>query len=159
VLLLSFHLGEGAYAMPCKQVVEVVPMVKLDPVPGAGPYVTGQFDYRGQVVPVIDLRRLVAGEPCRACLSTRIILVEQLGADRRMRPIGLLAERVTETINEDPKSIKPAAVHVDELKFLGGVFIGPERMIRLVDVDALCESIRVVTSEAGAHVLAKREGP
>ncbi len=140
--MLSFHLGERAYAMPCLQILEIVPLGTLEAVPGAPDYVAGQLDYRGHLVPVVDLRRLVAGEPCRAVLSTRIIIVKQTAAGAVLSAIGLVAERVTETISMDPAEFHRAGVDVEHLRFLRGIALGARGTIQLFDVALLCEVLR-----------------
>lgn len=142
MLLLSFRLGERAYAMPCLQILEVVPLITLEPVPGAPAYVAGQLDYRGRIVPVVDLRRLVAGEPCRAVLSTRIIVVKQTAEDAALPAIGLVAEQVTETLTMEPGDFHRAGVDVEHLRFLRGIALGARGTIQLVDVPHLCETLR-----------------
>jgi chemotaxis-related protein WspB len=145
VLLLSFHLGERAYAMPCGQILEIVPLATLEPVPGAPGYLAGQLDYRGDIVPVIDLRHLIAGEPCRAVLSTRIIVIKQSAPDAALSAIGLVAERVTETITMDAGEFHRAGVDVEHLRFLRGIALGPRGTIQLVDVLQLCDTLRSQT--------------
>ena len=142
MLLLSFRLGERAYAMPCLQILEVVPLATLEPVPGAPAYLAGQLDYRGHIVPVVDLRQLVAGEPCRPVLSTRIIIVKQTAADAVIGAIGLVAERVVETLTMDPAEFHRAGVDVEHLRFLRGIALGAHGTIQLVDVPHLCEMLR-----------------
>jgi chemotaxis-related protein WspB len=68
-------------------VVEVVPAVRLHPLAGGPAWVAGVFGYRGAVTPVIDLHRLVTGDPCPAKLHARIVVV---GNPR----LGLLVEKV-----------------------------------------------------------------
>jgi len=158
VLLLSLQLGERAYAMPCNHILEIVPLTALEPVPGAPPYVAGQFDYRGQVVPVIDLRQLVTDEPCRAVLSTRIVVVEQTEAPGERRAIGLIAERVTETLSKEPSDFKGVGVEVEGHRFLAGIFMGERGMIHLVDLDSLCDALRTrsLTSDVLRQLLFDR---
>jgi len=141
VLLLSFRLGERAYAMACRQILEVVPLTQLEPVPGGPAYLAGQLDYRGRIVPVIDLRQLVTGEPCRAVLSTRIIVVQQTAADAVLPAIGLVAERVIETLTMEPDDFNRAGVDVERLRFLRGIALGARGTIQLVDVPHLCETL------------------
>jgi chemotaxis-related protein WspB len=142
MLLLSFHLGERSYATPCRQILEIVPLTGLEAVPGGPPYLAGQFDYRGRVVPAIDLRQLLTGEPCRGCLSTRIVIVEQTAPQAELRAIGLLAERVTETFSKAAHEFRGVGVDVAEMPFLGGVFMSERGMIHLLDLERLCESLR-----------------
>ena len=142
MLLLSFHLGERAYAMPCLQILEVVPLAGIEPVPGAPAYLVGQLDYRGHIVPVVDLRQLIAGEPCKAVLSTRIIVVKQTASDAVLHAIGLVAERVVETLTMEPGEFHRAGIDVEHLRFLRGIAVGAHGTIQLVDVAQLCETLR-----------------
>jgi chemotaxis-related protein WspB len=142
LLLLSFQLGERSYAMPCKHILEIVPTTVLEPVPGGPAYLAGQFDYRGRVVPAVDLRQLLTGERCQAFLSTRIIIVEQVAPGAELPAIGLLAERVTETFAKERSEFRGVGVGVEEHHFLCGVFMGERGMIHLLDVEELGQALR-----------------
>ena len=75
MLLLTFRAAENLYAIDVARVVEVVPRINLRRLPHAPGFLAGLFDYRGTVVPVVDLGVLLGSESCRDRLSTRIILV------------------------------------------------------------------------------------
>ncbi len=75
MLLLTFRAAENLYAIDVARVVEVVPRINLRQLPHAPIFLTGVFDYRGKIVPVVDLGVLLGSQSCRDRLSTRIILV------------------------------------------------------------------------------------
>ena len=75
MLLLTLKAGVNRYAIDVARVIEVVPNVELRTVPHAPSFLTGLLVYRGKVIPVLDLGQLLGSNPCRDCLSTRIILV------------------------------------------------------------------------------------
>jgi chemotaxis-related protein WspB len=75
MLLLTFRAAENLYALDVARVVEVVPRIDLRRFPHAPAFIAGMFDYRGTVVPVIDLGILLGSTACRNQLNTRIILV------------------------------------------------------------------------------------
>ena len=52
MLLLLLRLGTDRYALDARQVVEVIPVIKLKRIPPAPAYVAGMFNYRGKPVPV-----------------------------------------------------------------------------------------------------------
>ena len=81
MLLLTFRAADNLYAVDVARVVEVVPRVDLRRLPHAPGFLAGVFDYRGTVVPVIDLGLLLGSEGCRNRLSTRIILVNSRPVD------------------------------------------------------------------------------
>ena len=95
MLSLLFQIGAERYALDGQAVVEVVPRVRLDSVPGAPEWMPGILRYRGRRVPVADLSVLAGLPPCPVRLSTRIILVRHPSA-RDGRLLGLVAERVTD---------------------------------------------------------------
>ena len=76
MLLLTFRAADNLYAIEVARVVEVVPRIDVRRLPHAPGFLAGVFDYRGTVVPVIDLGILLGSESCRDRLSTRIILVD-----------------------------------------------------------------------------------
>lgn len=85
MLCLYAHAGPERLAIPAGAVVEVVPAVRLHSAAG----VAGVFRYRGAVVPVLDVYRLITGEPCPEALHARIVVVDN-------PRLGLLVERVSE---------------------------------------------------------------
>ena len=78
MLVLLFYLGDVTYTIKCDKVREIAPMVALKTMPHAPDFFAGLFNYRGMIVPVIDLCQLIQGRPCQIRLSTRIILVDYL---------------------------------------------------------------------------------
>src|SRR4051794_7179766 len=82
MLLLTFRAAESFYAVDVSRVVEVVPRIDLRRLPHAPAFLAGVFDYRGMVVPVVDLGVLLGSESCADRLSTRIILVDSRPGDR-----------------------------------------------------------------------------
>src|SRR5436189_2213983 len=99
MLILTFRVGSEAFALDTQQVVEVTPWVHLRPIPHAPAYVVGLCQFRGDVVPVIDLARLLGPVLSEPRLNTRIIIVRLLTDEGGQRLLGLLAERVQDVKN------------------------------------------------------------
>ena len=95
MLVLRFQVDQTLYAVPVKQVIEVVPRVELRRIPHASPCFLGLLHYRGGAIPVVDLGLLMGGAACADRLDTRILLVRTTMEGGRM---GLLAERVNELV-------------------------------------------------------------
>ncbi len=135
MLALSFQVGQERFALPCRNVVEVVPMLRLRALPRAPAFVAGIFDYRGVATAVIDLGMLVQGRPCAERLSTRVMIVKWHG-----RALGVLAEQVTDAIDIDEKRIGRAAFRVADAPYLGGVVLagdGSGVITQLIDAEQL----------------------
>ena len=142
MLVLLFYLGDTVYTMKCDRVREVAPVVTLKEIPHAPDYVAGLFNYRGVIVPVIDLRKLIQGTPCEMRMSTRVILVDYVKEDGSPYVLGLMAERVTETVRRDESAFVAPGLEMAEAPYLGGLMMEEREMIQYVDLDRLPESFQ-----------------
>ncbi|NDY42405.1 purine-binding chemotaxis protein CheW [Dissulfurirhabdus thermomarina] len=149
MLHILFHQDGDAYALPVDRVVEVVPMVHLRRLPGAPREVAGLANYRGRVIPVLDLCAVLAGRPCRPLASTRILVVRLPDPGGGERLAGLLAEGVTGTLQADEARFVEPGVHLDGAPYLGKVAAG-ESMVQVIEVDGLLpdELRRILFREA-----------
>ncbi|HEY9863833.1 MAG TPA: chemotaxis protein CheW, partial [Candidatus Obscuribacterales bacterium] len=76
MLILLFYAGKDLFAISSSYIVEVIPRVSFRKVHHVPEYVAGLFNYRGVILPVIDISQLIQGTPGRSHLSTRIIIVK-----------------------------------------------------------------------------------
>ena len=153
MLLLQFQAGNDRYGLDVSQVIEVIPMVAFRPLPHTDPSVAGLFNYRGTMVPVIDLTVLLTGVASRPLFSTRIILADYPGRDEKHHALGLMAERVTETISCAVGDFQPAGIAVAGAPYLGDLLLRQGEMIQRVEIErllppALRESLFVQAGEA-----------
>lgn len=137
MLLLLFTLDNHRYGLEARQVIEVVPLAELKPLPRAPDYVAGVLNYRGVPVPVLDLTQMNQSYPSRACMSTRIILVSYGAQTGQARLLGLMAERVTETALKDPDDFTPTGITTPEAAYLGPVANIAQGLLQLVRIEEL----------------------
>jgi chemotaxis-related protein WspB len=136
MLLLVFQLGDNRCGVDAGRVVEVVPLVGIEPAVAAPPGITGILRYRGRFVPVADLSERLLGRPAAQRLSTRIVLVTVSGDGGRFL-LGLALENATSTIRCNPAELVPPAVGSSEHPWLGSIFVDDNGPIRVIDVDRL----------------------
>jgi purine-binding chemotaxis protein CheW len=74
--VLTFRLEGREYAVPAGDVVEVLRMVAVTPVPEGPPWVCGVLNFRGRVIPVVDARARLGLARRDPDLSTPIVVVE-----------------------------------------------------------------------------------
>lgn len=138
MLMLLFYVGDNMYALDSSQVVEVIPRVSMRKIHHAPDYVAGLFKYRGAIVPVIDLCHLIQGLPSRSYLSTRIIMVSYVGKDNSKRCIGLMAERVTETLNKPDSELVDGGTPLNDAPaYLGEMIMDDKGMIQRIRLEYL----------------------
>lgn len=99
---VSFFVGGERFATPMAPVQEIIRVPWVARLPMAPPALLGLANLRGQVLPVLSLRRIFglpetdAGEAGRA-------LVINLGS-----PVGFVVDRVASVISTDKKDLEPA---------------------------------------------------
>lgn len=78
-------------------VVEVVPPVAWRAAPGTPPWVRGLFSYRGQLVPLVDVARLLGAAPEPDRMVNRVIVIRVPRGDTAVEwHVGLWVETVLE---------------------------------------------------------------
>jgi len=137
MLFVIFELGDDRYALDARQVVEILPLVRLRPLPHAPTGVAGLFNYRGAPVPAIDLTELAFGRPAVRRLSTRLLLVRYPYEHGLERLVGLIVERVTRTARHDEQEFVASGVSNTRAPYLGPVLIDSDGLLQRIDVAVL----------------------
>jgi chemotaxis-related protein WspB len=137
MVALLFEVAGQRYGLDIAQVVKVLPYVRLHRLPHVPSYVAGVFRYRDAMVPVIDLSQLIRGTPVQALMSTRIILVQHPGPTGPGSILGLLAERATDSLNDDGAEPLSSGVATPEAPYLGGLSVSGGSVIQYVKVENL----------------------
>jgi chemotaxis-related protein WspB len=145
MLVLQFYLGDVMYVIECDRVKEVAPMVALKHIPHSPACVAGLFNYRGTIVPVIDLRQFIHDSPCQLRLSTRIILVEYLKPDKEPGMFAIMAERITEAVDRPKTAFIAPGITMQEAPYLGGILMENDAMIQLIDLNRLAKSLKFLS--------------
>jgi chemotaxis-related protein WspB len=145
MLLLTFRIHEALYAVDASQVVEVIPRVEPRPVPHAPDYFAGVFNYRGAIVPAVDLGLLLGATPCRSRLSTRIILAGDSTVTGTL--VGLIAESVSDVRTLANNSAAFPPLHLRQAPYLGPVVQLNDELIQLIAINELLpDSLRLALS-------------
>lgn len=137
---LLVFAGDYTYAVDTQYVVEVIPQVKMIPIPHAPDYIHGHINFEGTAVPVVDLSLLVNGTRCSFCMHTRIVLLQPSGA--KAATFGLLAEKVTDVLDMDRAGFLDTGVSSSDLPFFEGISHKTGSAIELLNVDKLNAFLR-----------------
>jgi len=129
MLALCFNVGEQRLALPTAAVVEVLPRHVLRPVALAPPAVIGLLAFRGALVPVVDLCRLVLQRDCRPLRSSRMIVVS-LPQAQGHRLVALLAEHVLDLV---PAGDTVSGLQLADAPWLGDHLVDPPGLPQLLD--------------------------
>ena len=144
MLVLTFHVDGIVYAVPVKQVIEVVPRVALRPVPHAPLCFIGLIHYRGTALPVIDLGLLLGRSACIERLDTRILIVRTTVGGQ---PMGLLAEQVNELVEVDAARMAMHSPAMLDAPYLTEVYETEAGLLQLIDPERI--SVGTVAESEG----------
>lgn len=131
---VTFFLGKEEYGIPILSVREIIGIVQITPIPQTPSFVRGVINLRGNVIPIIDLRRkfgMGGGEESR---ENCIVVVRAHGSDT-----GLLVDRMSEVANLEAGDIQDPPPVGGELKtdFILGIDKSEGKVRLLLDIDEI----------------------
>jgi purine-binding chemotaxis protein CheW len=134
IQVACFRLGNDLYAVDIMRIKEIIRPQKLTSLPKAPDFVDGVLNLRGNVVPVLDLRKRFDLPILDSGQSSRLLIVKVVG-----QLLGLVVDDVTEVIAVPVKDIKPPPQVVNGVggEYLLGVCLSSESLIMLLNLDKL----------------------
>jgi purine-binding chemotaxis protein CheW len=116
--LVIFSLSDGDYGLDVHIVDSIIKLQPITTVPNTPDYVEGVTNLRGDVLPVVDLRRLLGRSLQETGKDSRIVVVELPETK-----IGLLVDAVVEVLRIDQQMIRPPSplVSTIDAAFIDGV--------------------------------------
>jgi purine-binding chemotaxis protein CheW len=115
--LVGFAVGDVHYAVPIARVKEIANPISVVALPHAPPSIVGVADYRGEVVPVVDLRSRFGLASAEATRRTKWIIVAVGG-----RLVALVVDSVTEVFGTAGAELRPApTLGGDDVRGIEGV--------------------------------------
>jgi purine-binding chemotaxis protein CheW len=134
--LVSFFIGGEEYAVDILTVREIHRMLDITRMPDAPAYVEGVTNLRGQVIPIINLRKRFGMEAREGDPHTRVVVVELSG-----KVAGFVVDSVREVLRI-PSSVTerpPEIGGVVRSEFITAVGKLQDRLLILLNLDdVLC---------------------
>lgn len=120
LLYCTFYLEDSQYGIPIEHVQELGISGTIIPVPLAQPAVKGLMNLRGQIITLLDLRRLLDLPPQQACSDNRINVVVCFNGET----FGLVADRTGEVLEIDTTKLEslPSNAKKHQLKLVSGIY-------------------------------------
>ncbi|WP_075097648.1 chemotaxis protein CheW [Sandaracinus amylolyticus] len=143
--LVGFLIGDVHYAIDIQRVKEIIRPLPLVSLPHPPPAVVGVADHRGEVVPVLDVRRRFGLPASTESRRTKWLLVTLPG-----RTVGLIVDAVSEVFaagEEDQRAV-PAIGMGDQARGIVAVFGHRGTLVFVLDVDRIGAAAELVDVEA-----------
>lgn len=139
--LLTFLLDNEVYGTDISLIQEVLEYRKVTPVPRTPDFMLGVINLRGQVVPVVDLRRQFDMTVTESTVDTCIVIVEII-VDGEETPMGILADAVKEVIELSFNNVTapPRIGSRIDTKFISGMGEYEDDFIIILDLSKVFSS-------------------
>ena len=128
--LVGFVVGDVEYAVEIARVKEIANPLEVVALPHPPPAVVGVADYRGDVVPVVDLRARFGLSSAPATRKTKWIVIDVSG-----RLVAIVVDAVTEVFGSAGAGLRPAPPlgAGDDLRGIAGVTGHGEGLVFVLD--------------------------
>jgi chemotaxis signal transduction protein len=128
------RLGPGRFAVPVDHVAEVGRVPVMTRVPGLPSWLAGAANWRGRILPVLDLRQLLGAHPGGLERASRVLVLASVSAT-----VGLLVDEVVETTDIAVEEVAPfpATLPVAAAGLLAGQVAREDGPVAVLDFDAL----------------------
>jgi len=131
--LVSFKIGNEQFGVNVEEVQEIIRLTEITRVPQAPFFVEGVINLRGDILPVIDLRKRFNLEATQKTNATRIVVV-----NIDSKTTGIIVDSVSEVLRLPKDSIEPPPPIIAgiEGRYLRGIgkLDGGEKLILLLDL-------------------------
>jgi purine-binding chemotaxis protein CheW len=133
---LSFRLGNELFAVSVDKVLEVLQRQTITKVPKTPDHITGVINFRGEILPVLELRRKF-NLPDRPENLKYVIIVFEFKHNHQTVILGSIADGVKDVIEISDNEIKPVPVMGAnyDVSFIKGMIRKDDRFIMILDID------------------------
>ncbi len=114
--LLTFEVSARHFALPAGLVREVARAVAIAALPKAPPIVEGIINFRGALVPVLDIRRRFGIPPAPLAPEQHLIV-----ANAGTRVVALRVDRALDLVIVDAEAIESAASVAPGTEYVAGI--------------------------------------
>lgn len=139
--LVGFAVGDVQYAIEIHRVREIIRPLTIVTLPHAPPAILGVADHRGEVVPVLEVRRRFGLPAMTATRRTKWILVTLA-----TRTVGLVVDSVSDVfgVGETDRRPVPSVGVGDAARAITAVYSHQGTLVFVLDVDRLGAAAELV---------------
>jgi len=134
---ITFQIGREIYGIDVHQIKEIMKIRDYVRVPNAPHFVEGVINLRGQITPIVDLRKIFGMEHKSVDENSRIIMVE-VGPD----VVGLIVDSVVGVVTVPSREIirVPSLTKSVSNEFVSGIIRVDSHLIIVIEVKRLLEA-------------------
>lgn len=137
---LTFMLAGEEYGVEILRVQEIKGWDTATPIPNTPEHVLGVLNLRGEIVPVVDLRKRFK-LPSVPYTSTTVVIVVKMNNDGVERTVGLVVDAVADVyrLENNEVQVPPEMGNGIDTEYLNGLATVKDKMVILLDIDRLID--------------------
>jgi purine-binding chemotaxis protein CheW len=136
VQLVGFIVGNEEFAVPILSIQEIIKPIEWTKVPFTADFVLGVFNLRGNVLPLIDLRKKFGAPEAEFDDDVRFIVIK-VGDELA----GFVIDRLTEALRIEESSILPPPdTSMEREAIIEGIARKDDRIITILKINALLKT-------------------
>ncbi|KIL47527.1 chemotaxis protein [Jeotgalibacillus campisalis] len=139
--IIEFQIDQHRYGINVIKVKEIIQPVPVTPIPHAHPYVMGIIQLRGEVLPVVDIRK-VLGAPIQEKMSQEKFIVSEYNQQKIVFQVDNVS--MIHRVSWDQIE-KPSQMYQNEATLVIGVIKRQEEMLLLLDFEQILLQINPQT--------------
>lgn len=138
---LTFRLATEVYGIAIMKVKTIIGLMEITKVPRTPQFVRGVINLRGQIIPIVDMRRKFGLEDTEDTRETTIIVVE-VNKSESMQEIGIVVDSVSEVMDIEEGHIDDAPEFGSEFdsEFIMGMAKAKGRVLSLLRIEKILSS-------------------
>jgi len=130
--IITFRLNDELIGVDINDVTKITTDVEITPVPKTKPYILGVMNLRGNIIPVVSLKKMfnLEGQEDNLESATVIVMETELGN------IGISVDKIEGAVKIFPEDIQPPpmnAVGIDP-EYIKGVVMLNNDLLILLDI-------------------------
>lgn len=129
-----FHIGEELYGLDIRYVRGIEKYINVTPVPNTPDYVEGIINLRGEIIPILNLRRKFGMERTNPTEETKLIISNSQGM-----PIAFEVDKVAEilTLEDERAHDVPLLVRGEKTNYAGKIADTGKGLAMILDINGV----------------------
>jgi len=137
----TFRLDRDFYGVEILHVQEIIRPLRIFPVPATPDFLLGVINLRGNILPVVDIKRILKGKPWQLSSEAQMLILQH----EALR-LGLTIDAISEIAHLPPSQLEPFVPSKDDrqgkyIKSFGRLPTG--ELLAVVDVHRLIPDLRI----------------
>src|SRR3990167_3012334 len=117
--ILQFTLHDACLGCDVTELEQILPMMTLEIIPNAPPYLQGMMNLNGTLIPIFNLASYLKLKPLSYDLDTSILLAKTDG-----KPVGFIVDRVIDLFHVERNAIQQDGLFKEKKSpYLGNIVI------------------------------------